>query len=104
MAALVRVERSRHACVERVSREQLHAAGDGESEQHRAPGSGAGVDERGQLVPREQIEQCRGGDETRAGELVPAEPGDVGQPGLDGDAGRAAGALRERQQVRVAVV
>ena len=56
-ATLFRAFRGRDPSVERICRQQLHATGHGEREEHRAPGTGAGVDQRGQLVLREQVEQ-----------------------------------------------
>jgi len=39
----------------------------------RAPGSGARAHQPGQVVRRQQVEERRGGDESRVGELVPDE-------------------------------
>ena len=72
-SALVGVERRCYLRVKRIRREQLNVAADGESEQHRAPGAGAGVDQPRQLLPRQQVEQGRGGNERRPGEVVGTE-------------------------------
>ena len=65
---------------------QRDATDDGQREEQRAPG--AGGEHPGQLVRGQQVEQRRGDDEARAGELARRQAGDVGPPRLEGDPGR----------------
>lgn len=68
--ALVGVECGRHAGVERIRGGELDVADDGQRQQHGTPGRGADVDQPDQLIPSHEVEQRRGGDEARAGEIV----------------------------------
>ena len=75
-APLVGVERRADVRVQRIRRGQGDATDDGEGEQQRTPRAGA--EHPDQLVRGQQVEQRRGGDEARAGEIVRRQPGDVG--------------------------
>ena len=69
------------------------AADDGQREQHRdAPAQAPSI--RGQLVRGQDVEQRRGDDEARAGEIARRQPGDVGLPRLDGDRAPSAAGRR----------
>ncbi len=69
-AALVGVERGGHAGVQRIRRVQFDATDDGQGQQHGTPRAGADGDQPGQLVAGQQVEQRRGGDEGRVGEIA----------------------------------
>ena len=73
------------------------------------PAPRADGDQPRQLVARQQVEQSRGRDEGRAGEIAGAQPGEVGVLRLDGDRGPVCGRAGrlgggDLQQVGVAVV
>ena len=74
-AALVGIERGGHAAVQRVRRGQLDATDDGQGQQHRASRAGTDGDQPGQLVLGQHVQQRRGGDQGRAGEIARAAAG-----------------------------
>ncbi len=88
---------------------QLDATDDRQRQQHGTPRAGADGDQPAELVPGQQVEQRRGGDQGRAGEIARLQPGDVGLPRLDGDRGAVGGRAGQvgggdLEQVGVAVV
>ncbi len=108
-APLVRVERVHHQLVEGVSGGQLDLAHDAERDENRAAGCGTAGDEPVELVGGEHVEQRGGSDQGDAGQVARIQPGDVVEPGLDGDRGPVCGPGRwvgrgVFEQLRVPVV
>ena len=88
---LVRVERIQHALVERVGRGQLDLAHDTECDQNGTARAGTAGDEPFELLLGEHVEQRGGSDQGGAGEVSRTQPGDVVEPGLEGDCGAVGG-------------
>jgi hypothetical protein len=101
-AALVGIERGGHPAVQWTRRGQVDATNDGQREQHGTPRAGADRDQPGQLVPGQQVQQRRGGDQVCAAQIARAQSRDVGQPRVDRDRGEVDGG--DFQQVGVPVV
>jgi len=82
---LVSVERLNDGLVEPVGWSQIDATDDGESDERRAPSLDARCNEAAQLVLGQHVEERRGGDRGRSGEISRHQPGDVPLMGLGGD-------------------